>query len=71
MNENRFYLRTKIPIKITIRDKKFIKKFHGEQFSLRMGGEGEGGNFPGGNSPEAIFWGGGGGFPEGILPRTN
>ena len=34
MNENRFFLRTKILIKIKIRyKKKFTKKFHGGQFS--------------------------------------
>ena len=38
MNENRFFLRTKIIIKM----KKFTKNFHGGQFSGRVGG-----NFPG------------------------
>ena len=34
MNENRFFLWTKILMKIKIRDKKkFAKKFHGGQFS--------------------------------------
>ena len=34
LNENRFFLRTKILIKIKIRcKKKFTKKFHGGQFS--------------------------------------
>ena len=50
MNENRFFLRTKILIKIKIRDKKkFTKNF--------MGGEGEGAIFLGGNFPRGHFSG--------------
>ena len=62
--ENRFYLRTKILMKIKIRDKnKFTKKFHGrgEQFS--------GEQFFGG----AIFQGATflrDNFPGGFFPRT-
>ena len=69
LNENRFHLRTKIPIKRKIRDKKkYAKKVHGGQFSE---GNFAGPNFPGDNLSESIFLGRGGViFPEGTFPRT-
>ena len=61
MNENRFFLWTKISIKIKTRDKKkFTKKFR------ERGGEG---NFPRGNFPWEQF--SGGHFSGGIFPRAD
>ena len=48
LNENRFYLRTKILIKIKIIDEKRLKK-------KIMGCNFPGSNFPGGNFPGGIF----------------
>ena len=59
MNENRFFLWTKILIKIKTRDK---KKIHRRQFSERGRGV-VGGNFPGGPFSGGLFRGG-------IFPRT-
>ena len=59
MNENRFFLWTKILIKIKSRDK---KKFIGGN-SPKEGGGVVGGNFPGGPFSGGLFRGG-------IFPRT-
>ena len=66
-NENRFFLRTKILMKIKLRDKKkFAKKFYEGQFF--------GVSFPGDNFPGVTFWGTiflRGNFADGHFPGRN